>query len=545
MMKRKRNRLTNRMRLGAAAVLAVSALLAGCSGSDQEGRAGRNAGGQKPEISATVYDRGLVPQEEGTIEQNRWTEWIDRNGPVHVKFTPIPRNDATAKLTALFASGTAPELIFDYSNVLRGQLYTQKQMMPVDDMIAKYSTTYKQLLEKYPVLRTAASMPDGKMYGFGVINGLQANHALFIRADWLNKLNLETPKTTEELYQVMKAFTEQDPDGNRQKDTYGTSLAYITNQIVNAMFQNVKWVVEDGKLIHDWERAKAAAAFKKRLYDEGLVDPDYLTDRSGQKAQQDWVNGKIGMWGGQITGAAWLQIYESLKKNNPSAEVIVIPLPRSPYGQFSPTIQNPVQITAIVNSQAKNPEAIMKYIDFISSDEAGKTLKYGIEGTHYKQGPNGCPIFIDKEKEKQLSYAGDYRMLFSPALEGKCGRYEETLNLDHPQEKEFYTMMKQAGEYYLSPERPIADITHGEHMPIAPDDIQLIDTSVKKPIDDIWIKAIVSGAAYTPDQALAEAKSLWERAGGKQVDDWYAQWYSENKDKALLRDQLYQFKRPE
>ena len=530
------------LQIGVTSVLASTVVLSGCSGSQEAGSGSKDGDGKKPEISATVYDRGLVPQEEGTIEKNRWTEWINGNGPVNVKFMAIPRNDATAKLTTLFASGSAPDLVFDYSNVLRGQLYTQKQIKPVDDLINKYSTTYKQLLEQYPILKTVAAMPDGKMYGFGIINGLQTNHALYIRADWLKKLNMEPPQTTEVLYKVMKAFTEQDPDGNNKKDTYGTSLAYITNQIINAMFQNVKWVVEDGKLVHDWERAKAATAFKKRLYDEGLVDKDYLTDKSGQKAQQDWVNGKIGMWGGQMTGAAWLQIYETLKKNNPSAEVIVIPLPRSPYGQFSPTIQNPVQITAIMNSQAKNPEAIMKYIDFISSETAGKTLKYGLEGTHFTQGKNGCPVFIDKEKEKQLSYAGDFRMLFSPALEGKCGKYEETLNQDNPQEKEFYSMMKKANEYYLNPERPIADITHGEHMPTPPDDIQLIDTSIKKQIDDIWIKAIVSGPSYTPDQALAEAKSLWDKAGGKQVDEWYAKWYSENKDKALLRDQLYQFK---
>ncbi|ULL19075.1 extracellular solute-binding protein [Paenibacillus sp. H1-7] len=536
-----RTRVVKWMRAGSAVLLAATAVLAGCASSTDDAK-GKETSGKKPEISATVYDRGLVPQEEGTIEKNRWTEWINANGPVNVKFMAIPRNDAAAKLTTLFASGSAPDLIFDFSNVFRGQLYVQKQIKPVDDLIAKYSTTYKGLLEKYPVLKEVSTMPDGKMYGFGVINGLQTNHALFIRADWLKKLKLDTPQTTDDLYKVVKAFAEQDPDGNGKKDTYGASLAFISNQIINAMFQNVRWVIEDGKLIHDWERARAAVVFKKRLYDEGIVDKDYLTDKSGQKAQQDWVNGKLGMWGGQTTGAAWLQIYESLKKNNPNAEVAVIPLPKSPYGQFSPTINNPVQVTAVINTEAKNPEAIMKYIDFISSEATGKALKYGLEGTHFKQGSNGCPVFVDKEKEKQLSYAGDFRMLFSPALEGKCGKYEETLNQDNPLEKEFYNLLKKANEYYLSPERPIADITHGEHMPIAPDDIQLIDTTIKKQIEDLWIKAIVSGAAYTPDQAVTEAKALWDKAGGKQVDEWYAKWYSDNKDKALLRDKLYQFK---
>ncbi|WP_163853598.1 extracellular solute-binding protein [Paenibacillus elgii] len=526
---------------GAAFGLAATVVVAGCASPGAGGSGGAGTG-KKPELSVTIYDRGAVPQNEGTIEKNRWTDWINANGPANVTFVAIPRNEATQKLTTLFVSGSAPDLVFEFSSVLRSQLYAQKQLMPVDEMIEKYSTTYKALLDKYPVLKTVAKMPDGKMYAFGKVNGLQTNHALYLRADWLKKLNLQVPKTTDDLFEVLKAFKEKDPDGNGKADTYGTSLAYITNQVLNAMFQNSKWVVEDGKLIHDWERAKAATAFKKRLYDEGIVDKDYLTDKAGQKAQQDWVNGKLGMWGGQTGGPGWLQVYESLKKNNPSAEVIVIPLPKGPYGQFSPVINNPVQLTAMVNAQAKNPEAIMKYVDFISSDQAGKTLGYGIEGTHYTAGKNGCPAFVNKDKAKEVTYASDFRMLFSPVLEGKCGRYEETLNLDNKAEKEYYDLLKMANEAYLTPERPIADITNPEHMPTLPQDLQLISTNTDKVINDLWIKAIVSGPSYTPEQAMAEAKSTWDQAGGKQVDDWYAKWYAENKDTALLKDKLYQFK---
>lgn len=539
MMQRRRSKW---MTAGMLPALAMTVVMSGCSGGGSQ-QQGQEPGSKKKEnITVSVYDRGLVPESEGTIEKNRWTEWINENGPANVKFVAIPRNDATAKLTTLFASGSAPDLIFEYSNTLRDQLYSQKQLLSVDDLIEKHSTTYKKLLEEYPLLKSVATMPDGKMYSFGKINGLQTNHALYLRADWLKQVNKEVPKTTEELYEVLKAFTEQDPDGNGIQDTYGTSLAYITSHIINAMFQNVRWVVEDGQLVRDWERAKAATEFRKRLYDEGLVDKDFLTDKGGQKAQQDWVNGKIGMWGGQTNGPAWFQIYESLKKNNPSAEVIVIPLPESPFGQFSPTIQNPVQLTAMINAQAKNPEAVMEYIDFISSESAGKTLKYGLEGTHSTQGSNGCQTFVDKDKAKELSYTDDFRMLYSPVLEGKCGKYEETLNQGIPVEKEFYDLVKMADEAYLTPERPIADITHGEHMPTPPEDIQMIVSSVNKQIDDLWNKAIVSGPSYTADQAMTEAKTLWDKAGGKQVEEWYAKWYSENKDTALLRDKLYEFK---
>ena len=42
-----------------------------------------------------------------------------------------------------------------------------------------------------------------------------------IRKDWLAKLGLKEPQTVDDLYTIAKAFTEQDPDGNGKKDTYG------------------------------------------------------------------------------------------------------------------------------------------------------------------------------------------------------------------------------------------------------------------------------------------------------------------------------------
>ena len=37
---------------------------------------------------------------------------------------------------------------------------------------------------------------------------------------WLEKLNLEIPETLDELYTVLKAFTDQDRDGNGQNDNF-------------------------------------------------------------------------------------------------------------------------------------------------------------------------------------------------------------------------------------------------------------------------------------------------------------------------------------
>lgn len=181
---------------------------------------------QRRMITATIYDRGNIPSSEGTIENNKITKWINETGPVQVKFIAVPRTQSEQKLNTLFAGGGAPDLILEYAPQIKNPLIDQKQLRPIDDMIDKYSKEYKALLQKYPSLRKAGTGTDGKLYQFGRINETIPQRGLFIRTDWLQKLNLNIPKTTEELYQVAKAFTEQDPDGNGRKDTYGIAMSY-------------------------------------------------------------------------------------------------------------------------------------------------------------------------------------------------------------------------------------------------------------------------------------------------------------------------------
>ena len=69
---------------------------------------------------------------------------------------------------------------------------------------------------------------DGNLYAIprGEDNSSQAN-LLWIRQDWLEDLNLEAPKTLDDVLTIMRAFTNDDPDGNGEKDTYQLMLEHV------------------------------------------------------------------------------------------------------------------------------------------------------------------------------------------------------------------------------------------------------------------------------------------------------------------------------
>ncbi|QGH33553.1 extracellular solute-binding protein [Gracilibacillus salitolerans] len=531
--------------------LALGALLAGCTSKEssetvenetESNESNENSqNSEKPQITSSIYDRGSVPAAEGSIEDNRWTKWIKQNGPVNVKYQPIPRWESTEKFNTLFASGQAPDLLFEYSAGPKDTWYQQKQLMPLGEIIEEHSTDYKQMLEDYPALRKAGTLSDGKLYFLGRLNEITPIRAMFVRKDWLDKLNLEVPETTEELYQVAKAFTEQDPDGNGEDDTYGIAISHQSARTIDQVFQNMGFVMRNDQIVRAWDSAVEATKFRKRLYQEGIVDRDYLNDNNGEKARKDFVTGKLGIYPLLLK---WDQFakneLKSLKQNVPEAEIIPIAYPESPAGSFNPTYQNPVQMTAAVSRGAKNPEAVIKFVDFLVKPSTANMLNFGEEGVHHELDGNGCPKIMDGEHNEEVGYMTDATMLSSSSFvtEGKCG-YETMFNPEIPNEKEGLELYEMSREVYFDLSRPYSEITHSEHMPQLPKELDITLGQTGASIDELWVKAIVSGSDYTVEQALKDAKKIWQNGRGPDAEQWWSDWYAENKDSAFLAKDIY------
>lgn len=534
-------------KLAVTVFLASSVLAAGCSQgagtatspAPQTGgnEGGSNAPAARPSISVSMYDRGNVPPEVGTIVDNLWTRWAKENSGVDVEYVAVPRWESVQKYNALLAAGDAPDLILEYDAAFRNQLYLQKQIMPIDELIEQ-SVEYKELLTKFPLLRTLGTKEDGKLYEFGRVLGYIPGTFLFIREDWLEKLGLDIPETTEQAYEVMKAFATQDPDGNGKHDTYGTNLSG-NGAWVGTAFQDTGWVIEDGKMVKDWERRQAATAYKKRLFDEGLVDKDFLTDKNGEKALQDFVSGKTGLFGYMGNVLQVYNNYETLRKNVPDAKLAIIAIPRSEYGQFSPEFNPPIQMTGVVNIRAGSPEGVMQYVDFMSRDSTVHTMKFGLEDVHYKM-EDGKEIVTDQELyDKEVSWLGDFRMLGGQHLINEYDKYLSDLDQSKPLDKEVYDMLTKAYDLYISKDRPIASVTLGQYMPGLPNDLQFISSNTETPVADLFDKAIVSGGSYTAEQAMAEAQELWKQSGAGKLEEWFADWYEENKDTWVFAEDIY------
>lgn len=499
--------------------------------------------GPKPKITVSIYDRNNVPEGEGTITNNRWTKWINENAPVQVEFIPVPRTNSSEKWNVLFASGQAPDLIMEFSNPYMKDLASKGQIIALDDAIAKYSTNYKKVFSGNETIQKLTRF-NGKTFFFGRTLPFTANHYVMIRQDWLDKLKLPMPKTTEEYLQVAKAFTEQDPDGNGKKDTLGSTFYDVDYffQLGQASDETLPMItsyhLNNDQYVRTWDRPKSDLAFKKSLYDSGAIDKDTFTDKNGAKAQQDWVNGKLGIYGSDVLeGAKGFDVYTALMKNNPDAKVTILPLPKSEFGQFSPAGAVPMQFTSAINATAKNVEAVVKYVDWLMTPDVQKTLMYGMEGVHYKM-VDGCPKPIDSEKnKKELNWNGDFQMMSQTGEMGKCVEYTNTLDPSKPVDKGYIDLVKQGRAAYITADRPT---TSEVVLPVTlTDDLTVIKNTLKNTLTNIYTKAVVGGTGYTVDQAMKDAQDAWEKGGGKKVDDFYTKAYTDNKKDVIYTKDYY------
>ncbi|MDF2922342.1 MAG: extracellular solute-binding protein family 1 [Paenibacillaceae bacterium] len=548
--------MKKRLLVVSAAVIALTSIsfLAAC-GKEEDNNAttgpqASNAPEKRGKITTTIYDRGNMVPEEGTLDKNRWTEWINKNSPVDVIFVPIPRTKPEDKLNVMFASGEAPDLIQEYDGKNRSSWYESKQLMPLDDLIAKHSVEFKALLERNPLLRKFGTRSDGKLYDIAALGKLEVNWVYLVRTDWLKKLGLEVPKTTDELFAAAKAMTEKDPDGNGKNDTYGMTLGGGYNQrIIEFMFGVPvfsNYNMKDGNLQYSWENQQAALAFKKKLFQENVIDKDFAADTTGDNAKRDFLNGKLGFYAGGMPSAIEM---ETLLKNDPNAVATPIILPKSQFGQFSPPLTSPVQNVAVVNAKAKDPVAVIKYLDFMTRESSLKALKWGIEGEHYKLDAKGCPQVIDPVKnKKERSYAGDYGMMMSN-LPGMpvCDTRVDALSDSVPAQKELKRILLEARKIYLTPDRPISGFFLD--VPSIPKDLDMIVQSVpniqtaasKTGTPDEYVKAIVT-QGISAEQAIKTSQDIWNKAGGTKVDEWFQNWYKSNKEKAIMVTDIYTLK---
>lgn len=206
------------------------------------GCGGGNGGGGGPEASpAATSGGGGNASSEGPLKLSIMlpifkTNYPKDDGPVveevekrtntQIHFEWVPNASYADKFNITLASGKLPTII--YVGDVKGPSFVGAAKSGGFWELGPYLKDFKNLSGANPVIMKNSSI-EGKNYGLYRGRVLGRNGIAF-RKDWLDKVGLQTPQTIDDFYNMLKAFKEQDPDGNGKDDTYGMVLVKWTGQ---------------------------------------------------------------------------------------------------------------------------------------------------------------------------------------------------------------------------------------------------------------------------------------------------------------------------
>lgn len=274
-------------------------------------------------------------------------------------------------------------------------------------------------LQSHPDTLASVTNPDGSIYALPQVNSgaeLRVSRKLYINKNWLANVNMELPKTTEDLYRLLKAFKEQDANGNGDTDDEIPLCSQDWLSIQEAL-SGAFGLMNRGahNQVADWDEAagklRLTAAsegyrdfllYFQRLYTEGLIDSNIFA-----MTKEEWtnnaVNDRIGVY--TNTNLAdfpadmvenWVGIEEALEGPNGDKLWTAI------RANFHSTGN------AIIPSRCKDPALVLRWLDYFWTDEGTLFYHMGIEGETFTAKEDGsydyAPSIYDEMKKDNLSF---------------------------------------------------------------------------------------------------------------------------------------------
>ncbi len=389
-------------------LLCSAVMLAACGGNDKTtestSAAEKDSSGKWSDITITTakqLDENAGKYDKGDdINNNPMTRLGEDKKGIKIETTLLggDAGNYTTKLRlALTGSEDLPDVFPVYDTQMAADMIESGRVKAIDDDIEKYMPDrIKEIYDNYPESFYPVT-EDGKTYGVANAPALDNGQVMIIRQDWLDKLGLDAPTTMDEFEKVIKAFTEEDPDGNGKADTYGFTYAgsdiYNTGWVADPvmlfsansgkMFPGTWQEDEDGNLQYGSidEGNRTTLEKMAEWHKAGYLFKE-AASTGAWDAMNEFTEGKAGIF----MGRAWaIGSVNDLVVNNPDAVIKAYPTLRQDNGD--PSYQNAATNDGYLmfNADFNDMEAFFDYYDWLYGVAFGdEEFKYGyIQGLDY------------------------------------------------------------------------------------------------------------------------------------------------------------------
>ena len=319
-----------------------------------------------------------TPYENDTPSNNAYTRYLldVLNVQNENLFESKAGDDYNQKVSLSLANQDIPDIFFidDYS------IFTE---MVEADMLEDLTEVYENyacdtVRDSYDSYGDNSPLNyatfDGKIMAIPKTQLSDGQDFLWLRQDWLDNLNLEAPHTMDEIAAVLKAFIEQDPDGNGSDDTVGLVAlntlygGYPNNHFAIDNFFTAFdaypsiWVEKDGQAVYGsvQPEMKDALALLRDWYAEGLIDKEFTT-RTNDDIVALLSSGKCGAY----VGPWWSPFSQGQTSSyqTDDATWVNVTAPVGSEGKINGINTKPYAGFVVVRKGYEHPEVAMKIVN--------------------------------------------------------------------------------------------------------------------------------------------------------------------------------------
>lgn len=398
----------------------LAASLAGC----QSGGGNSSSGSSTPAPSSSAPSSQSTPSSQGGTEghvitvlgkdrrydcapfsdRDSYPVWQEvekllAEAGVTCEFELVPKEQyATVIKTRMAAASDLPDVVglTDLTDQEVLDMGNQGSLIDIKAAIDQYSdgSTLAMWDKYWPNATKQLTTPEGKIFwypslSYKLLNGEPTRGtgtAIQYRKDWLDTLKLDVPSTTEELYNVLKAFRDNDVNGSGAPDEIALCSVDSFNNGLAQCYGLAPRLFDieaaTDKAVTPWTQPgiKPYLEYMKKLVAEGIIDAS-LIGASGEVGDQKVTENKAGLcytyvqqnWLEEMTGAEEADYVPFL----PTGVEGINPV----FRRESPTL---VYQRFGVTKNCKDVEGAVALFDALYSDEYAELSFWGVEGVSFK-----------------------------------------------------------------------------------------------------------------------------------------------------------------
>lgn len=371
-----------------------------------------NEANDKQSLELTIFYHDAA----GGAFNDKWATFVEAAKVTGITLKGVAPSAATNHdevFNLMMASGNLPDIIC--GKVTELTKYGKDQaLVDISPYLGENTPNLNDFFSEYPNAKKYVTDIEGKIYSVPYMSDPKGKTAagFFIRKDWLDNLGLSVPVTVDELYGVMTAFRNNDPNGNKTKDEipfFGRNPNDVINTLLVLYGSRSSNYIEDGAVVNPYLEPELKDAVKMiaKWYSEKLIDQEVYS-RGGTARDVlfgENTGGMVHDWFASTAG-----YNDTLKDMVPGFELQPILPPANVNGEvIEETARTAFSDRGwAISSNSKYVEEVVKYFDFWMSD-AGKLLaNYGVEGVHYEM-QDGKPTFTTLLTESSLSLTEELR----------------------------------------------------------------------------------------------------------------------------------------